>query len=132
MAACLQKYLLTFTQKNVPVEDQHVLIDVAPLEVAPKVLPPQEKQAPNESLKFWSGVTNAIHTKQFSQATNIKLELEEAQREKARERERTGETFKPVFFEHITGNGGRPDLTEKGKAVLDRAQKNEWDLDGAV
>jgi hypothetical protein len=31
-----------------------------------KTLPPSEKQLSNESLKFWSGVTNAIVDKQFS------------------------------------------------------------------
>lgn len=79
-------------------------------------------------MRLWSGVTNAIHSKQFSKATSIKVELEEAQRVKAREREATNTPFKPVFFEHIVGNGGKPALTEKGKQVLDRAQKDEWDL----
>lgn len=122
----------TDVQKSVPAEEQFVLIDIAPLSVATKVLPPDDKQAPNESLTFWSGVTNAIYAKQFSQATNIKVELEEAQREKARERERDGSPFQPVFFEHITGNGGKPDLTEKGKEAIERAQKNEWELEGIV
>lgn len=105
---------------------------MAPLNVAPKILPPDEKQAPNESLHFWSGVTNAIKSKQFSQATNIKLELEEAQREKARQREQEGTTFQPLFFEHVTGNGGKPDLTPQGQVVLERAQKGEWDLEGVI
>jgi len=116
----------------VPAEDQHTIIDMGPLNVAPKILPPDEKQAPNESLHFWAGVTNAIKSKQFSQATNIKLELEEAQREKAREREKEGTTFQPLFFEHVTGNGGKPDLTPKGQEVLNRAQKGEWDLEGII
>lgn len=118
--------------RNVPAEDQHVILDAGPLTVSPKVLPPDEKQAPNESLHFWSGVTNAIHSKQFGQATNIKLELEEAQREKARQREKDGTTFQPVFFEHVVGNGGKPALTEKGKKVLERAQKGQWDLEGIL
>ncbi|KAL6852692.1 hypothetical protein ACO1O0_007240 [Amphichorda felina] len=118
--------------KTVPPEDQHIIIDVNPLNVAPKILPPDEKQAPNESLTFWSGVTNAIHSKQFSKATSIKLDLEEAQREKARQRERDSTPFQPVFFEHVTGNGGKPDLTDKGRKVLERAQKNEWDLEGIL
>ncbi|KFH41865.1 Oxysterol-binding protein-like protein-like protein [Hapsidospora chrysogenum ATCC 11550] len=118
--------------KSVPPEDQHVIIDIGPLNVAPKVLPPDDKQAPNESLHFWSGVTNAIHAKQFSKATNIKLELEEAQREKARQREKDGVPFKPVFFEHVIGNGGKPSLTDKGREVLDRAQRGEWDLEGII
>ncbi|KAF4585949.1 Oxysterol-binding protein-like protein 1 [Ophiocordyceps camponoti-floridani] len=118
--------------KSVPPEEQFVIIDLAPLQVATKSLPPQEEQLPNESLKLWSGVTEAIHSKQYSKATNIKVELEESQREKARHREKTGEQWKPVFFEHVTGNGGKPDLTEKGKLVLERAQRGEWSMDGIV
>lgn len=91
-----------------------------------------EKQLPHESLKFWGGVTDAIMAKQFSKATSIKQDLEEAQREKARERESTGVEFKPVFFEQVTGNGGKPDLTEKGREVLRRAQKEDWDMAGII
>ncbi|KAI9901190.1 hypothetical protein N3K66_003007 [Trichothecium roseum] len=116
--------------KNVPADQQHVIIDIGPLSVAPKVVPPQESQAPNESLRFWSGVTNAITAKEFSKATNVKVELEEAQREKARQREKDNVTWEPVFFKHITGNGGKPDLTDKGREVLNRAQNAEWNLDG--
>ncbi|KAK3179997.1 hypothetical protein K4F52_008651 [Lecanicillium sp. MT-2017a] len=118
--------------KSVPVEEQYTIIDIAPLNVAPKVLPPKEAQKENESLTLWGGVTDAIMNKQFSKATNIKLELEEAQRVKARERERTGETYKPVFFEHVVGNGGRPALTDKGKQVLERSQQGDWSLDGIL
>lgn len=121
-----------FPKKNVPVEEQYTIIDMKPLEVAPKIVPPAETQAPNESLALWSGVTNAILAKQFSQATNVKVELEEAQREKARQREANNETFQPVFFQHVTGNGGQPDLTEKGREVLERAQKANWSLEGVL
>jgi hypothetical protein len=43
-----------------------------PLHPVTKTLPPSEEQLSNESLKFWSGVTNAIVDKQFSQATNVR------------------------------------------------------------
>ncbi|PHH49898.1 Oxysterol-binding protein-like protein 1 [Ceratocystis fimbriata CBS 114723] len=112
-----------------PPEAQHTIIDINPLSVAPKTIPPREKQRPNESLVLWGKVTDAISAKQFSKATNLKVELEEAQREKARERERTGKPFTPVFFKHVNGNGGKPDLTEKGVAVLKRAQEGNWDID---
>ncbi|KAL7910928.1 hypothetical protein GGI35DRAFT_446025 [Trichoderma velutinum] len=118
--------------KTVPVEEQHVIIDILPLNVAPKVLPSKEEMLPNESLRLWSGVTDAILAKQFSKATEVKVALEEAQREKARKREQNKETWQPVFFEHVVGNGGKPDLTEKGKQVLERAQKSDWSLDGIV
>lgn len=100
--------------------------------MAPKVIPPQDQQLPNESIRLWSGVTNAINAKQFSKATQVKVELEEEQREKARQREANKETWQPVYFKHVTGNGGKPDLTEKGLQVLEKAQKGEWTLGAAV
>ncbi|KAK5995617.1 Oxysterol-binding protein-like protein 1 [Cladobotryum mycophilum] len=107
--------------KTVPVEEQHVIIDIVPLNMLP-----------NESLRLWSGVTKAILSKQYSKATEVKVELEENQREKARQREKNNEVWKPVFFEHVVGNGGKPDLTEKGREVLERAQKGEWDIEGVL
>ena len=109
-----------------------MIIDLNPLSVATKSLPPKEKQAENESLRMWDGVTQAILSRQYSKATTVKVELEERQREKARERERTNAPFQPVFFTQVTDRAGRPDLTDKGRQVLERAQKNEWDLDGIV
>lgn len=125
--------MLTDTLKDShPPEARTTIIDLGPLSVAPKSVPPMEKQLPNESLKLWGGVTDAIVSKQFSKATALKQDLEEAQREKARERERTGEEFQPVFFKQVTGNGGQPELTEKGKEVLRRAQKADWSMDGIL
>ncbi|KAL2117525.1 hypothetical protein VTJ04DRAFT_7185 [Mycothermus thermophilus] len=115
-----------------PPEEQITIIDIAPLEVAPKVLPPADKQLPNESLKLWDNVTQAILAKEYSKATAFKHELEEAQREKARERERKGETWKPVFFEQATDKAGKPSLTEKGREVLRRAQKGDWSMEGIL
>ncbi|KYK54800.1 Oxysterol-binding protein-like protein 1 [Drechmeria coniospora] len=125
---------VTFTlgprpSKSVPLEEQYTIIDMAPLGVAPKIVPPEDQQLPNESLSLWGGVTKAIIAKQYSKATEIKVELEEKQREKAREREQSGEEWRPVFFEHVTGNGGKPDLTDVGRQVLERAQKGEWSTD---
>ncbi|KAJ3468768.1 hypothetical protein MRS44_002833 [Fusarium solani] len=118
--------------KSVPVEEQFTIIDIEPLNVAPKVIPPKEQQLPNESLTLWGGVTEAIHAKQYGKATQVKVELEEAQREKARQREAKNETWQPVFFQHVTGNDGKPDLTDKGQEVLERAQKGEWSLEGVL
>lgn len=100
--------------------------------MAPKIVPPFEKQLPHESLQLWRGVTEAIHAKQFSRATTVKQELEEAQREKAREREKLGETWKPVFFEQVTDKGGKPELTAKGREVLKRSQVADWNLEGIL
>ncbi|KAH6615702.1 hypothetical protein B0J18DRAFT_288075 [Chaetomium sp. MPI-SDFR-AT-0129] len=115
-----------------PPERQITIIDIAPLSVAPKVLPPTEQQLPNESLQLWGEVTKAILAKQFSRATSVKQELEEAQREKAREREKKGEEWKPVYFEQATDKAGKPSLSEKGREVLNRAQKGDWSMEGVV
>jgi hypothetical protein len=96
--------------------------------VAPKSLPPTEAQLPNESLKFWSGVTEAIHTKQFSRATTLKQELEERQREKAKEREEQGHTWKPRFFTGVVTPLGKPELTEEGKDVLNKLHQGNFQL----
>lgn len=119
-------------QDSHPPEAQYTIIDLTPLSVAPKVLPPEDMQVPHESLMLWSGVTKAILAKQYSKATSVKIELEEKQREKARERDRTGAVWKPVFFEQVTGNGGKPQLTDKGREVLERAQRGDWSMKGIV
>lgn len=105
-----------------------LLIDLMPLQVAPKIIPPTEKQLPNESLKFWSGVTEAINSRQFSRATAIKQELEERQREKAKERQDQGVEWQPRFFTGSVTPLGKPDLTDDGKEVLHMLQQGEWDL----
>ncbi|SPO05219.1 related to putative oxysterol-binding protein OSBP [Cephalotrichum gorgonifer] len=128
-----EKIVLTLGPKPVashPAEAQYTVIDLAPLSVAPKVIPPRESQLPNESLTMWAGVTDAILAKQFSKATTVKMELEEAQREKAREREKEGVEWKPAYFRNVTGNGGRPELTDEGREVLRRAQEGNWDMNG--
>ncbi|KAG7119297.1 Oxysterol-binding protein-like protein 1 like [Verticillium longisporum] len=115
-----------------PPEARFTIIDLLPLNVAPKVVPPADKQQEYESLSLWGGVTEAIHAKQFGKATQVKQELEERQREKAREREAAGTTWQPVFFQQVTGNGGQPVLTDKGREVLKRAQQAEWNIDDVV
>lgn len=103
-------------------------MDLTPLSVAPKVYPPVEKQLPNESLRFWSGVTDAINSKQFSHATTLKQELEERQRTKAKEREETNTTWQPRFFTGAVTPLGKPELTDDGRAVLKGLQEERWDM----
>jgi oxysterol-binding protein-related protein 9/10/11 len=129
----MDKSALTWSpQDSHSADKQTVIIDLNPLHVAPKILPPQDKQAENESLQLWDGVTKAIVSKQFSKATQVKQELEEKQREKARARERDSVVWQPVFFSQITDKGGKPELSEKGKLLLDRIQKGNWDLEGII
>lgn len=103
-------------------------MDLGPLSVEPKLLPPASFQLPNESLKFWAGVTEAIKGKQFSRATTLKQEIEEKQREKARSRDKDGAEWQPRFFTGAVTPLGRPELTSDGKEVLEKLQKGEWEL----
>jgi hypothetical protein len=105
-----------------------LLIDLTPLTVAPKVVPPSEVQLPNESIKFWSGVTEAINSRQYSLATNLKHELEERQRTKAKERETSGTTWQPRFFTGAVTPLGKPELTKDGREVLDGLHQGKFDL----
>jgi hypothetical protein len=104
------------------------LIDLSPLTVAPKLLPPTSKQLPNESLRFWSGVTEAIMARQFSLATTLKQQLEEGQRARAKEREENGIEWKPRFFVGATTPLGKPELTDDGKEALKGLQEEKWEL----
>jgi hypothetical protein len=104
------------------------IIDLTPLTVAPKILPPQSAQLTNESLRFWSGVTEAITARQFSRATTLKQELEERQRAKAKEREESGVEWQPRFFVGAVTPLGRPELSEDGKEVLKGLQGDVWEL----
>lgn len=67
-----------------------LLIDLNPLNPVKKTIPPIEVQCKNESTRFWDGVTKAIVNKQYGLATTLKQELEEKQREKAKERKDKG------------------------------------------
>lgn len=99
-------------------KERHLIIDLAPLNPVPKVVPPLEEQLPNESLKFWEAVTNAIVGKQFSLATSLKTEIEENQRAKAAERKAESKEWQPRFFTGAVTPVGRPDLTKDGEEVL--------------
>ncbi|KAH9862134.1 hypothetical protein IAQ61_010337 [Plenodomus lingam] len=100
------------------VPEKHLIIDVNPLEPIPKIVPPLEEQLPNESLKFWEGVTNAIVGKQYTLATSLKTEIEEKQRAKAAERKAADKEWKPRFFTGSVTPIGRPDLTPDGEEAL--------------
>jgi len=103
-------------------------MDLLPLNVAPKILPPPAQQLPNESKRFWSGVTEAIHSRQFARATTLKQDLEEKQREKARRREKEGTEWSPRFFTVGKEKSGRPELTDEGREVLVNLQQGVWEL----
>jgi hypothetical protein len=122
--AILDALLTRFQEK-----DRNLLIDLDPLFVVPKSIPPMEEQLPNESRKFWEGVTNAIVNKQYSLATTLKQDIEDKQRKKAAERKDTGKEWQPRFFTGAVTPVGRPDLTPDGEEALKRLREEKYALE---
>ncbi|OCL06722.1 oxysterol-binding protein-like protein 1 [Glonium stellatum] len=106
-----------------------LLIDLNPLFPVAKFVPPIDDQLPNESRRFWSGVTEAILNKQYSLATQLKQELEERQREKAADRKTKGVDWQPRFFTGATTPVGKPNLTKDGEEVLKGLHMNDFKLE---
>lgn len=106
-----------------------MLVDLKPLFPTAKIVPPEKDQLPNESRKFWAEVTQAILNGQFSQATKLKQELEERQRDKAAERESQNVDWKPRFFTEPLKPKGRPELTDEGRLALRGLQAGDFRLD---
>lgn len=90
---------------------RETLFDASTARVVQKAVSPEDQQAPNESRRLWTKVTAAIKAKDLEAATDAKSAIEEAQREAARQRDASGETFKPRFFKPTGKNGEwRPDF----------------------
>lgn len=73
------------------IQTDTTLLDVAKLDIVPKSVRELEKQDPMESRKFWEPVTIAINKRDYRQATAQKQAIEQAQRDKAAERAKTGD-----------------------------------------
>lgn len=69
----------------------------------PKVKP-FEEQLPNESRKLWHKTIKALDAKDHKTATDEKFQVEEDQREKARERSELDHSYKPTFFVKSSSN----------------------------
>lgn len=108
--------------------DAKLLLDITPLLPVAKELPPEENQLPNESRKFWKDVTDAILSKRYSDATKLKHDIEERQRQKAAERKEKQEEWKPRFFVGAVTPLGKPELTEEGRQALERLDRKEYEL----
>ncbi|KAL9045115.1 MAG: hypothetical protein Q9214_001803 [Letrouitia sp. 1 TL-2023] len=109
-------------------KDPQLLIDLKPLWPMPKIIPPESQQLRNESRRFWQGVTEAILSRQYNQATKLKQELEERQREKAAARKEQGLEWQPRFFTKALVASGKPELTEDGRQALQGLQANDYFL----
>ena len=79
-------------------------------------------------------MTTSIKEKRFTEATRLKQELEEKQRQKAAARKDKGEEWRPRFFiEPVTEPGshmhGRPELSEEGRKALEGLQADRFALE---
>lgn len=110
-------------------QDPQPLVDLNPLWPIPKIIPPENQQLSNESRRFWQGVTEAILSKQYGQATKLKQELEERQREKATARKDQGSAWQPRFFTEALMPKGKPELTEDGRRALRGLQEGDYHLE---
>ncbi|RAH71017.1 putative oxysterol binding protein (Orp8) [Aspergillus aculeatinus CBS 121060] len=108
--------------------DANLLIDIAPLFPVAKTLPPDEEQLSNESRKFWSAVTEAILDKRYNQATKLKQDIEERQRQRAAERQKMNDTWQPRFFTGAVTPLGKPELTDEGMRVLEGLYNHDYKL----
>ncbi|KAF9887127.1 hypothetical protein FE257_010502 [Aspergillus nanangensis] len=106
--------------------DPELLIDITSLTPVPKSVPPADEQLTNESRKFWANVTEAILDKRYSQATKLKQDIEERQRQKATERQESNETWQPRFFTGAVTPLGKPQLTEEGRKALEGLRNDEY------
>lgn len=112
--------------------EKHLLIDLDPLFPEPKTCPPPNAMLPNESRKMWEGVTEAIHARDYSRATQLKSEIEERQREKAAARAAEGVEWKPRFFEAPALAAGRPRLSVDGEKALKGLHTDDYKLEPAA
>lgn len=95
----------------------------------PKLIPPEEHQLPNESRRFWHDVTEAIVDKRYGDATNLKQQIEQRQRDKAAERDVRKAEWQPRFFTEQLGPRGKPELTQEGRNLLKGMQERNYHLE---
>ena len=74
-------------------------------------------------------MTEAILNKQYGQATKVKQELEESQREKAAARKEQGAEYNPRFFTETLVANGKPELSDEGRQALKRLQEGNYHLE---
>ncbi|KAJ2392507.1 Oxysterol-binding protein OBPa [Coemansia sp. RSA 2611] len=106
-----------------------LLFDSASEHVVPQIVACAAEQEPNESRNLWKHVTKAIRESNLNDATTHKTAIEEAQRSQAKEREATGERFKPRFFQLEIDGHYHPQLMIKDipeDAAAAKEKLTEW------
>lgn len=104
-------------ENGAPVGEWRELLDLSAVTVFPKTVRPVSEQGPFESRRLWEKVTENLLKKEYSEATKVKIQIEQAQRDRAAERKRKGEEFVPTYFEPDFERGWA-ELTDAGRAAL--------------
>ncbi|KAF8734919.1 Oxysterol-binding protein, partial [Rhizoctonia solani] len=104
--------------KRVGSSETYPLVDLSNLAVLPKHVRPVEEQLPNESHRLWEHVTKNLLSKNYSEATRVKQNIEQQQRDDAASRKARNEEFVPVYFEQDISNG-QPVLTAEGRKAVE-------------
>jgi len=94
-----------FNFKDSKTGEKRVLFDAKAQKknVVAKSVAPESEQEPNESRRLWSKLTVAIGNKDMEAAQAAKSEVEDAQRDRAKERDAKGIQHKQRFFELRNG-----------------------------
>lgn len=124
--------------KMAKASNKTLFFDVKTSSIHPKVVPDIANQEDLESRRLWSKVTAAILKDDMDTATEEKTLIEDRQREEAKQREATGQTYQPKFFDIVYGDQyefkGIPtlDYTNKDKAKAELDKLTFAPLSGAV
>ncbi|GAA96293.1 uncharacterized protein L969DRAFT_91740 [Mixia osmundae IAM 14324] len=78
--------------------EKKVLFDAGKADVTPKSVSDEADQLDHESRKLWSKVTAAIKKNDLDAATDAKTAIEDAQRDRAKDRDHKSETHEPKYF----------------------------------
>jgi len=121
--------------KSAKTGNKRVLFDVAKdgQNVAPKFVPEEDEQEPNESRRLWSKLTYAIDLKDMEAATEAKSAVEDAQREMRRKMEESGQKHAPRFFQLHDGRW-QPKFTmsDDPSTTIEDVQKWIWPASSPV
>eukprot|EP00818_Percolomonas_sp_WS_P003847 CAMPEP_0117446594 /NCGR_PEP_ID=MMETSP0759-20121206/6427_1 /TAXON_ID=63605 /ORGANISM="Percolomonas cosmopolitus, Strain WS" /LENGTH=476 /DNA_ID=CAMNT_0005238877 /DNA_START=78 /DNA_END=1509 /DNA_ORIENTATION=+ len=89
--------------KGKPKSPPEILMNCATFAPLKKTIPREEFLMDNESIKVWPELSKAVKERNLKEAQDAKYNVEEAQREKLREREKLGKAWQPKYFSKEDG-----------------------------
>ena len=103
-----------------------LLFDAENATAVKKSVIPDAEQQENESRRLWARVTEGIKKGDQETAQEAKTAIEDKQRELAKKREETGETFQPKYFAIKHGEHRAVFSLPKGSAEEQEAALKQW------